>query len=169
MSKLRTDLRIAALGAFAGLFTISFFLLVDRVDMHYNYRACVETESYLTCAHSVQNLWWLPLVFWHVLLFVVSAFVVHRYFADFSDSPFLLVQLVGIGAFCGWALSVASFCTLDALTRASDFNIWILLHRSNQLFAAKFFASVFAANTACASLLHSAARLYAPNSPPPAA
>jgi hypothetical protein len=169
MSLLRADYRTGALGAFAGLFTFGVFLLADRVDVYYAYRACMNTVNYSDCSRGVQDLWWMPLAFWHVLMFVLSSFVVHRYFADLRDSPFLLWQLVGIGALCAWGLSAASVFTLDTIMRGLEFDYDRLPGGRDLLYAAKFFAAVFAANTACASLLHSAARQYAPRPEPCAA
>lgn len=161
MTKLRADLRIATLGAFAGLFTFSFFLLADRVDVYYDHLAALRADNYNDYQHTAQNLWWMPLAFWHVLLFVLSGFVVHRYFADLRDSPFLLMQLVGIGALCGWVLTPAVAVAIEALMH-NRLDLEQLSSRADLLYAAKFFAAVFAANTVCASFVHSAARLYAP-------
>ena len=161
MSRLRADFRTAMLGAFAGLFTFSVFLLVDRVEVYYEYRAHLNTEDYAHYAHWVQDLRWMPFAFWHVLMFVLSTFITHRYFADLRDSPFLLWQLVGIGALCAWGLSALSIITLDALMHGRARDLETLARDIDFLYVAKFFASVFAANVACASFLHSAARQYA--------
>lgn len=164
MSKLRADFRTAMLGAFAGLFTFSVFLLVDRVEVYYKYLARLDMETYHNYADDVQNLWWVPVGFWHVLMFVLAAFVVHRYFADLSDSPFLLWQLVGIGALCAWGLTIASAFALDTVMTGHAISFDRLTDGPGLLYPVKFVAAVFASNAVCASFLHSAARQYAQES-----
>ena len=163
MNSLRADFRTAVLGAFAGLFTFSFFLLADRVGVYYDYLACLELNNYADCPESVARLWWLPFALWHVLLFVLAAFVAHRYFAALRDSPFLLWQLVCVFALLAWAMSVSTVFVTGALMRGAEFD-YDQLRGIDFQHVAKFLAAVFAANTLCASFLHSAARQYAPES-----
>ena len=160
MSRLRADFRTAMLGAFAGLFTFSVFLLVDRVEVYYEHLAHLDRESYTYSADRVQDLWWMPIALWHALMFVLAGFVAHRYFAHLRDSPFLLWQLVGIGALCGWGLTIATSFALDSLMHSLAFSYDRMTRGVDLSYVAKFVAAVFAGNAVCASFLHSAARQY---------
>jgi hypothetical protein len=101
MSKLREDVRVGMLGAAGGLFSISVFLLVARVDAYYAYLSWLEVTNYATYERGVEDLWWIPISFWHVLLSAVASLLVHRYLATRQKSPFFLWQMVGIIALLG--------------------------------------------------------------------
>jgi hypothetical protein len=105
------------LGAAGGLFSISVFLLVARVDAYYSYLSWLEETSYTNYDRGVEDLWWIPVSFWHVLLSVVASFMAHRYLATRQKSPFLLWQTVGFIALLGWGLSFAITVGLNCLMR----------------------------------------------------
>jgi len=81
VNKLSEDLRIVILGVAAGLFSSSVTLLIARVDSYYAYLSWREEIHYGPYDRGVEDLWWVPLCFWHILLSVVTCVLVHRYLA----------------------------------------------------------------------------------------
>lgn len=160
MSKLSDDLRTATLAVAGGVFTSSVFLLVERVNAYYTYKARIDEEGFESYGSGVENLWWIPVSFWHALMFVVAAFIAHRYFASRSRSPFLLWQKIGGMALLGWALSVCTVTGLECLTRGNLY----ALERMGEIFlswsAVKFVAVVCAGNVMYGSLIQGASRQY---------
>ncbi len=115
MTNLRDDLRAAFLGATGGLFSFSVFLLVARVDYYYAFLSCLDQNNYDFCSN-VDNLHWLPICFWHLVLSVVASLMVHRYLPALRNTPFLLWQTVGITTLFGWVLSFCIVVGFDCLT-----------------------------------------------------
>lgn len=159
MNNLSADLRTAMLGVAGGLFTFSVFLLLDRVDSYYAYlsRAAEDTYGGYGC---VNDLWWIPGAFWHVLLFVVASFVAHRYVAGRWQSPFLLWQVVGFIALSGWLLTLSVATGLECVMRGGLYPLERAADMFLTWFTAKFIAAVFACNVVYGSLIHSAAARY---------
>lgn len=114
MTNLRDDLRAAFLGATGGLFSFSVFLLVARVDDYYAFLSCLDQNNYDFCS-DVDNLHWMPICFWHLVLSVVASLMVHRYLPALRNTPFLLWQTVGITTLFGWFLSFCIAVGLDCL------------------------------------------------------
>lgn len=160
MNKLRADFGTGMLGAFGGLSSFAVFLLVDRVVVYHDYMArMMETSEYY--GGHVEDLRWMPFSVWHVLLFVLSSFVVHRYFARRVASPFLLWQLIGLAALCAWGLSISTVLVIDELMHPSISSLERLMSVADTLHVAKFIATVAASNVLYASFIQSAARQYA--------
>ena len=159
MDKLRADFRTGMLGAFGGLFTFAVFLLVDRVVVYYDYMARIMETSEYYGVH-VEDLRWMPFSVWHVLLFVLSSFVVHRYFARRVASPFLLWQLIGLAALCAWGLSFSTVLVIDELMHPGFSSLERLMSVADNLHVARFVATVAASNVVYASFIQSAARQY---------
>ena len=159
MGKLSADCRTAMLGAAGGIFTFSVFLLVERISSYYAYLSSVYREEYQNYS-GVDDLWWVPGIFWHVLVSVVASFVVHRYVADRCRSPFLLWQVVGFSTLLGWLLTLSIATVLECVMQGGMYP----LERAGDMFftwfAAKFVAAVFACNVVYSSLIHSAASQY---------
>lgn len=156
MSKLAEDFRVAWLGAFAGLFTNSLFLLVERVDGYYAYLARLREADYEGYGRGVDNLWWLPVLFWHVLLFTGASLLIHRYLATRLRSKFLLWQVIGVGALFGWLCSLAAMVSLECVMQGDMDTLGSVLTPRADWFVIKFVATVFAANVAYGSVLQSA-------------
>ena len=76
MSKLREDLSIGLLGAAAGLLSSSVTLLINRIDAYYAYVASIEEDRFYS-ERAIRALWWILPTFWHILLSVVAACLVH--------------------------------------------------------------------------------------------
>ena len=160
MNKLRDDFRTGMLGAFGGLFTFSVFLLVDRVVVYYDYMArMMETSEYY--GGHVEELRWMPFSVWHVLLFVLSSFLAHRYFARRVASPFLLWQLIGLAALCAWGLTISTLLVTDELMHPGISSLERLISITDMVYVARFAATVAAGNVVYASFIQSAARQYA--------
>jgi len=79
MGKLRRDLRLALAGACSGLFSVSVFLLLARVVTYYDYLGFRDVNGYETSYNGIEDLWWVPLVAWHVILSIVASLLMHRY------------------------------------------------------------------------------------------
>jgi hypothetical protein len=136
------------------------FLLIDRVVVYYDYMARVMAAEDYVAGH-VEDLRWMPLSLWHVLLFVLSSFVAHRYFARRVGSPFLLWQLVGLAALCAWGLTLTTVLVMDELMHPGISSLERLMNVADLRYVAKFVATVLASNVVYASFIQSAARQYA--------
>ena len=159
MNKLRADFRTGMLGAFGGLFSFAVFLLVDRVVVYYDYMArMMETSEYYGV--HVEDLRWMPFSVWHVLLFVLSSFVVHRYFARRVASPFLLWQLIGLAALCAWGLTLATVLVIEELMHPGISTLEMLTSVADISHVARFVTTAAACNAVYASFIQSAARQY---------
>lgn len=159
VSKLTEDIRIATLGAAAGLLSSSVTLLVDRIDAYYTW---LETLNYgpASYATGVERLWWLPVTVWHMLMTVVASLMVHRYLASRIRSPFLLWQVVGITALLGWGLTFFLAASLEAVGRG---NLNFLMHELNSdmvVLLAKYVSTVFACNVFYGSVMNASSRQY---------
>ena len=160
MNKLLNDFRTAMLGVAGGIFTFSIFLLIDRIDSYYIYLSRVSGEGYESY-RVVEELWWIPVAFWHVLLFIVASFVAHRYSANRYWSPFLLWQTVGVITLLGWLLTLSIATGLECLMIGSMYPLETAANMFLTWFTVKFAAAVFACNVIYSSLIHSAASQYA--------
>jgi hypothetical protein len=155
MSKLRADFRVAMLGAAGGLFSVSVFLLFGRIDTFYTY-----LEAYPGDYRPVENLWWIPVVFWHMLLSLVSSLIGHRYLTLRRSSPFLLWQLIGVFSLLGWVLTFSVFVVLESLSVGNINSVTDLLHTVNLEFIAKYVAAVFACHVMYGSAIQASSREY---------
>lgn len=158
MSKLANDIRIGWLGAFAGLFTSSLFLLVERVDAYYAYLSRLNEADYGVYERGVDNLRWLPVSFWNVLMFTAASLLVHRYLATRWRSKFLLWQVISAGALLGWFCSLTAGVGLECLMQGDLDALERVLTPLPNWYVIKFVATIFAANVAYGSMLESAAR-----------
>jgi hypothetical protein len=154
MSKLRADFRVAMLGAAGGLFSVSVFLLLGRIDTYYAY-----LEAYHEDYRPVENLWWIPVVFWHMLLSLISSLIGHRYLT-LRKSPFLLWQLIGAFSLLGWVLTFSVFVVLESLSVGNTNSVTWLLRSINLEFIAKYVAAVFACHVMYGSAIQASSREY---------
>ena len=158
MRELKGDLRIGILGAVAGLFTSSVTLLIARINSYYDYLSWIaETDHYYE--RGVEDLWWMPLAFWHILLSVAAALLVHRYLRGRVRSPFLLWQIVGMTALLGWGLTFAIGLSLSCVMRG-DVD---LAHTMNVLkldVIEKYVSAAFACNVFYGSVMNASCRQY---------
>jgi hypothetical protein len=161
MSKLRDDFRVAMLGAAGGLFSISLFLLVARVDAYYRYLWWLEENNYESYERGVEGLWWIPISFWHLLLSIVSSIVIHRYLPNLRLSPFLLWQTIGFSTLLSWGLTfivlIAGACLMDGDTSSLD----RLMDSTDMVYATKYVAAIFGSNVLFGSAIKASSRLYA--------
>lgn len=145
MSKLRRDLRLAIAGACSGLFSVSVFLLAARVTAYYDYLRDSAANTYTNRYQGgVEDLWWIPLVAWHIVLSIVASLVIHRYLA--RGRVFLRWQAIGFVVLIGWVLSVASATGVDCLVRGSTWPIEQTFTMFKWVPVAQFVAAVFASN-----------------------
>ena len=100
MNKLSEDIRVGMLGAAAGLFAISVALLIGRVDAYYAYLAWLDETHYNAYGPGVEDLWWVPVGIWHLILSVTASLLAHRHLATRLRSPF-----------CSGKLSVSPVCS----------------------------------------------------------
>ena len=157
MNKLRRDIRIAMLGAAAGLFSISLFLMIARIDAYYIYLNELDRGPY----HSgVKELWWIPVAFWHLLLSISASLMAHRYLTSTrASSPFYLWQAIGAFVLLGWTLSLFTIVALEALM-SGELNSSSLLYRIDVPSVFKFAASICAAHVMYGSAMHASSREY---------
>src|SRR5690348_1684500 len=105
MSKLKEDIRAGVLGAAAGLFAVSVWLLIARVDAYYAYLSWLhDTNFQQSWGRGVEDLWWVPIGIWHMMLSVTASLLVHRHLRTRLRSPFLLWQVIGSASLLGWGL-----------------------------------------------------------------
>ena len=160
MSKLREDVRVGMLGAAGGLFSISVFLLVARVDAYYDYLSWLEETSYANYDRGVEDLWWIPVSFWHVLLSVGASFMAHRYLATRQKSAFLLWQVVGIIALLGWGLTFFIAVGLDCLMRGEMNSLERAMSSVGFGYLVKYISVVLACNVLFGSAILASSRPY---------
>ena len=156
MSKLRADIRVAMLGAASGLFSISVFLLLGRIDTYY-----AALEAYPEDYRTVENLWWIPVAFWQMLLSLVASLIGHRYLTPRCKSPFLLWQLIGAFSLLGWVLTFSVFLVLESVSVGHTNSLTYLLRAINLGFIAKYVAAVFACHVMYGSAIQASSRQYA--------
>ena len=159
MNKLSGDFRTAALGVAGGIFTFSVFLLIDRIDSYYAYLSYVSGEGYESYRR-VSDLWWIPGICWHVLLFIVGSFMAHRYLASRRWPPFLLWQMIGIITLLGWLITLSLVTGLECIMQGDTYPLERMANIFLTWFTAKFVAAVFACNVVYSSLIHSAVSQY---------
>ncbi|HKY42484.1 MAG TPA: hypothetical protein VJM50_05285 [Pyrinomonadaceae bacterium] len=160
MNKLREDLSIGLLGAAAGLFSSSVLLLIDRIDAYYAYLASLGETDQSCYTDFVRELWWIVPTFWHVLLSIVAACLVHRYLKNRLKSPFLLWQVVGITAMLGWVLTVFVGFSLECLMRGNLNSLAYAVTSEKLADLAKYASAVFACNVVYGSVINAASRQY---------
>jgi len=156
MNKLRRDLRVVLSGACLGLFSSSLFLLAARIDSYYAYLKWIRANNYRGYYGGVEDLWWFPVVIWHVVLTIVASLLMHRYLAIDRVSLFLRWQAIGLVALVGWGLTVSIGCILECVTGGNTMSIENLLSGVRFDIIAQFIATVFAANVLYGSAIHAA-------------
>jgi hypothetical protein len=158
MSKLRRDLRLAMAGACSGLFSVSMYLLAARVTTYYDYLSSRASFGYNERYEAVvEDLWWIPVVAWHVVLSILASLLVHRYVAAGRVSTFLRWQAIGFLPLIGWVLSAFIGISLECLVRGRTWpmeQVWSLI---NFIPLAQFVAAVFASNVLYGTAIQSAA------------
>ena len=157
MNKLREDLSIGLLGAAAGLFSSSITLLIERIDAYYVYLSTGDVEFYYH--RGIRDLWWIAPSFWHIVLSVVAACLVHRYLKSHLKSPFLLWQVVGITSLLGWGLTFFVWFSLLCVI-SGDLDSLYLVTAEDLLNVAKFASAVFACNVMYGSVINAASQQY---------
>lgn len=157
MNKLRADLRLAVLGGVAGLLSISVFLLIARIETYYAYLE--DRPDY----HRVEDLWWMPVVFWHVVLSAVASIIAHRYSTQ-SCPRFLLWQGIGLITLIGWLLTFLAAGALNGLMHGIE-RVETLVSLADFGAAAKYVAVVFACHVLYGTAMQSSSREYLPDIP----
>ena len=155
MRKLSEDFRIGTLGATAGLFSSSVTLLIARIETYYEWLH--RTEDYLRIQ---EDLWWIPLLLWHIVLSVVASFLVHGYLKTRLRSPFLLWQTIGITSLMGWALTFIVAVSVGAVMRGNFMTLDGLVLSSDVELIGKHFSTVFACNVLFGSVINASSRQY---------
>lgn len=159
MTKLRQDLSIAILGVAAGLLSSSVTLLIARIDSYYSYLSRLQETSFRDYGR-VENLWWVPVSIWHIILSVVATLLIHRYLAIRPRSPFLLWQVVGITTLFGWALTFGLVLGIDCILKGNLSSLGNLLESDDVLVVAKYVATAFACNVFYGSVMSASSRQY---------
>ena len=157
MTKLGADIRLAALGATAGFFSISVFLLIARVDAYYVYLSSAPDEF---TYGRVEDLWWLPFLAWHVILSSVASLVAHRYLPNSRPSPFLLWQAIGFMVLVGWVLTFLLAGGIGVVMHGNLDALEVELRRIEPSFFGKYISAAFASNVLYGSVIQTSARHY---------
>ena len=157
MGKLWRDARVALAGVCGGLFSVSVFLLAARVDSYYAYLTWREEIGYAdTYDRGVEDLSWIPIALWHVVLSMVASLFMHRYLTTGRISTFLRWQAIGVVVLAGWGLTALIALSLDGLMHGNLSSIEYTLSRIPYGFVAKFVAVVFASNVLYGSSIQAA-------------
>ena len=158
MKKLRRDLTVAMAGACSGLFSVSVFLLAARVQTYYDFLRFREATNYDVSYNHVEDLWWVPVVVWHVVLAIAASLLIHRYVATGRSSTFLRWQSIGLVTLVGWCLTAFLAVGLECLVRGSTQPIeyaWLMF---KPVPVGQFVAGVFASNVLFGSAVQAASR-----------
>lgn len=156
MNKLRRDLRLVMAGACSGLFSVSVFLLGYRVVAFYDYLASREAEGYHPSYADVENLWWIPVAVWNVVLSIVASLLIHRYVSSSRVSPFLRWQAIGAVVLVAWGLTVFTGIGMDCLIRGNTEPLEQVLRMVKLIGVAQFVSAIFAANVLYGSAIQAA-------------
>lgn len=159
MSKFWKDLRVGVLGATAGVFSVSLFLLVARVDSYYSYLKWLQGDSYGPYDERVEDLWWIALMLGQVALSVLASLVVHGYLGSRGASPFLLWQAIGFGSLIAWGLAVFLIVGVNCIMNANLTAVERALG-SIDFAVAKYVSSVIACHVLFGTLVQSAVKQY---------
>ena len=162
MSKLRRDLRIGLLGAVAGVFSVSMFLLVARIDSYYEYLAWIGQISHENYPRRVEDLWWIPVLLGQASLSVLAALAANHYLGGCLKSPFLLWQIIGVGSLLAWGLMFLVFFTVAGIMNGEMPSIGDIETRDFG-YIAKYASAVFACHVCFGSLINASAREYGSN------
>lgn len=146
MSKLRKDLKLALAGACSGLFSVSVFLLGARVVAYYGYLNFRNVSGYEASYERVEDLWWVPVVVWHVVLSIVASLLMHRYLPAGRTSTFLRWQAIGIVALAGWGLTIFTGIGMQCLISGNTHSAEHALSTIKFVPVSQFIAAVFASN-----------------------
>jgi hypothetical protein len=156
MSKLRRDLKLAMAGVCSGLFSVSVFLLGARVVAYYEYLRFREFSGYETRYDHVEDLWWVPLVVWQVVLSILASLLMHRYLATSRASAFLRWQAIGIATLAGWGLTIFIAVGMECLIQGNTHPIDQILSMLKFVPVAQFVAAVFASHVLYGSAVQAA-------------
>ena len=157
MSKLRKDAGLAMAGACSGLFSVSVFLLGARVVTFYDYLRFRQINGYETNYYGAEDLWWTPVVVWHVLLSMGASLLIHRYLATRRTTTFLRWQAIGISSLTGWVLTAILLVGMECLINGNTSPIGYAFEMFRFVPVAQFVASVFASNVLYGSAIQAAA------------
>jgi len=161
VNKLKEDVRVGILGAAAGLFSISISLMIARIDAFHAYLSRLdEIAIYVPYDRGVENLWWVPIAVWHLILSITAALLAHRHLTTRLSSPFLLWQVIGIASLLGWGLTVLLAVGMECLMSG---NLYAVAHAINPREAAsiaKYVSVAFASNVFYASVMKACFRQY---------
>lgn len=161
MNKLREDIRVGMLGAAAGLFSLSICLMLARIDAYYAYLSWLsETHNTDTYYDGVENLWWIPVGIWHLILSITASLLVHRHLTTRLRSPFLLWQVIGMSSLVGWGVTFLLMYSIDCLMTGRLHPIQPIFLADDAVIVAKFLSAGFACNVVFASVMKASARQY---------
>jgi hypothetical protein len=160
MSKLREDLRVGVLGAAAGLFSISVALMIARIDTYYAYLSWLEETNYGDSYRQAEDLWWLPVLIWHLILSITASLLAHRHLTTRLNSPFLLWQVVGLASLLGWGLTVLLVVGMECVMRGDLSALERTVNSAPILNIAKYVSAAFACNVFYASVMKASAKQY---------
>ena len=161
MDKLREDFRVGILGAAAGLFSISIPLMIARIDAFYAYLAWLDqSTTYGSYDRGVENLWWVPITIWHVILSITAALLAHRHLTTRLSSPFLLWQVIGFASLLGWGLTVFLVIGMECLMNGNLYAVQQTLNFEETANIAKYVSAGFACNVFYGSVMKASSRQY---------
>ena len=155
MSKLFEDMRVAVLGAAVGLLSSGIFLMLARIDTYYEYLQEPSDREYY---RFIENLWWLPVSFWQVILSIGASLMAHRYLKR-DTSPFLLWQAIGCMSLLGWGMTFGLALGVEWIRSGGrDF----FFPSIDWWFIAKYVSTLFACHVLYGSAMQTASRQYLP-------
>jgi len=157
MSKLRRDLSLAVAGACSGLFSVSVFLLAARVVAYYDYLRFLKINEYEASHYQVEDLWWVPVVVWHVILSIVASLLMHRYLPASRTSTFLRWQAIGFVVLAAWGFTAFLAVGMECLIRGNTTPVEQFYDMFKLVPVAQFVAVIFASNVLYGSAVQTAA------------
>ncbi len=161
MNKLKEDYRAGVLGAAAGLFAISVVLMIARIDAYYAYLSWLHETDRETWGRGVENLWWVPVGIWHLILSVTASLLAHRHLTTRLRSPFLLWQVIGTASLLGWGVTLFLLVSMDCFMDGNLFPLNRLLNSHDVAIIIKYVSTAFACNVFYSSVMKASSGQYA--------
>jgi hypothetical protein len=123
------------------------FLLAARMMAYYDYLRFRASYGYdERYGDGVEDLWWIPVVAWHVVVSIFASLVIHRYLATGRVSVFLRWQAIGFVTLIGWVLSAFLAIGIECLVRGRLWPIEQAWEMVKFVPIGQFVAAVFASN-----------------------
>ena len=122
-----------------------------------------ETDYRVSWGGGVEDLWWVPIGIWHLILSVTASLLAHRYLTTRLRSPFLLWQVIGTASLLGWGLTFLLIVSIDCLMTGNLYSVHPPITSNDIVNIAKYVSTGFACNVFYGSVMKASSRQYTPH------